>query len=99
MKPLNPTDVIWLSGSADEINHFLKSEEIRDHAIVLGHPDDAKRTLMAGSHMIQGLAWEVNVKPLLDRVLHGQTELEIAFLLLQGKVLGLVKESVKEVRE
>jgi hypothetical protein len=90
MKPLNPTDVIWLSGSADEINQFLKSEEIRDHAVILGHPDNPNRTLMTAAQ--PGPVYESNFKPLLR-----QAELEIVFLLLQGKVVGLIKESVKEV--
>jgi hypothetical protein len=85
MKPLNPSNVIWLSGSAGEIDQFLKSEEVRDHAIILGHPDDAKRALIAAAQ--PGPAWEVNFKPLL-----GQDELEIVFLLMQGQVLGVIKQ-------
>ena len=85
MKPLNPSNVIWLTGSTAEIDLFLKSQEVRDHAIILGHPDDAKRTLL--SAVQPGIAFELNFKPLLN----GQ-ELEIVFLLLQGQVIGLVKQ-------
>ena len=45
MTPLNASDVIWLSGTGDEISVFLKSSEVRDKAVVLGHPKDAKRML------------------------------------------------------
>ncbi len=91
MKPLNPTDVIWLAGTADEVDRFLKSDEVREHMIILGHPDDAKRALIAAAQ--PGPAWEINFKPLL-----GQGDLEIVFLLVQGKVVGLIKEAVKEVK-
>ena len=86
MKPLNPTDVIWLAGTGEEISVFLKSDEVRDHMIILGHADDAKRTIIATAQ--PGLAWEINFKPLL-----AQEGLEIVFLLVQGKVLGLVKQA------
>jgi hypothetical protein len=90
MKPLNPTDVIWLAGSGQEIDLFLKSDVIREHAIVLGHPNgDAKRTLLAAAQ--PGPSWEINFKPLLA----GQ-DLEIVFLLVQGKIMGLVKQTAKE---
>ena len=45
MTPLNPSDVVWLAGTGDEISLFLKSPEVRDKAVVLGHPKDAKRML------------------------------------------------------
>jgi hypothetical protein len=85
MKPLNPTDVIWLAGTAEEVDLFLKSDEVRDHSIILGHPDDARKTIVATAQ--PGLAWEINFKPLLL-----EKDLEIVFLLVQGKVLGLVKQ-------
>jgi hypothetical protein len=91
LKPLNPHDVIWLAGAAEEINLFLKSEQVRDHAIILGHPNDAKRALLAAAQ--PGAVYESNFKPLL-----GQGELEIVFLLMQGKVIGLIKQAGKEVR-
>jgi hypothetical protein len=90
MKPLNPTDVIWLSGTAAEVDLFLKSTEVRDHMIILGHPDDVKRTLISTAQ--PGIAWEINFKPLLL-----EKDLEIVFLLVQGKVVGLVKQPAKEV--
>jgi hypothetical protein len=90
MKPLNPSDVIWLAGSAQEVDQFLKSEEVREHMIILGHPDDAKKTIISTAQ--PGLSWEINFKPLLD-----QKDLEIVFLLVQGKVIGLIKQAVKEV--
>lgn len=93
MKPLNPSDVIWLAGSAEEIDLFLKSEPVRDHAIILGHPDDAKRTLILMAAAQPGPVYESNYKPLLR-----QEELEIAFLLMQGKVVGLIKQARKKVR-
>ena len=93
MKPLNPSNVIWLAGSAGEIDMFLKSPEVHDHVIILGHPDDAKRALIAAAQ--PGPAWEVNFKPLL-----GQGELEIVFLLMQGQVVGLIKQRPNgEVKE
>jgi hypothetical protein len=90
MRPLNPTETIWLAGTPEEIDKFLKSEAVRDHAIILGHPDDAKRTIIATAQ--PSPAWEVNFKPLL-----AEKDLEIVFLLIQGKVMGLVKQPAKEV--
>lgn len=86
MKPLNPTDVIWLAGTGEEISLFLKSDEVRDHLIFLGHADDAKRTIIATAQ--PGLAWEINFKPLL-----AQDGLEIAYVLVQGKIIGLIKQA------
>lgn len=86
MKPLNPTDVIWLGGTGEEISLFLKSDEVRDHMIVLGHADDARKTIIATAQ--PSIAWEINFKPLLL-----EKDLEIVFLLVQGKVLGLVKHA------
>lgn len=85
MKPLNPSAVLWLAGTSEEVDLFLKSDEIRNHAIILGHPDDARKTIIATAQ--PGPAWEINFKPLL-----AQEDLEIVFLLVQGKVVGLVKQ-------
>jgi hypothetical protein len=90
MKPLNPQDVIWLTRTPDEIDKFLRSPEVRDHTIVLGYAEDAKRTLMTAAQ--PGPVYESNFKPLLAR-----EGLEIAFLLMQGKVVGLIKRPVKGV--
>jgi hypothetical protein len=93
MKPLNPTDVIWLGGTGEEVDRFLKSGEVRDHMIILGHPDDARKTIIATAQ--PGLPWEINFKPLLQ-----EKDLEIVFVLVQGKVVGLVKHAeVKDKRE
>ena len=89
MTPLNPSDVVWLSGTGDEISLFLKSPEVRDKAVVLGHPKDAKRML------------ELHIAPgpigMTLSNLHRQESVEICFLLMQGKIIGLIKETEKEV--
>ena len=90
MTPLNPGDVIWLSGTGDEISLFLKSSEVRDKAVVLGHPKDAKRMLEL--HIAPGPIG-MTLKSLQD-----QEALEIVLLLMQGKIIGLIRETEKEVR-
>ena len=93
MTPLNMSDVIWLSGTGDEISAFLKSPEVRDKAVVLGHPKDAKRMLrMLELHIAPGPIG-MTLKSLQD-----QEVLEIVLLLMQGKIIGLIKETEKEVR-
>lgn len=87
MNALNPGDVIWLSGTADEINLFLKSEQVRDRAVFLGHPDDAKRMLQ--KHIQPGVLGIA-----LSRLVE-QRDLEIAFILLEGKIVGLIREEKK----
>jgi len=85
MTPLNASDVIWLSGTGDEISVFLKSSEVRDKAVVLGHPKDAKRML------------ELHIAPgpigMALSNLYRQESVEICFLLMQGKIIGLIKEA------
>ena len=84
MKPLNPGDVIWLSGSATEIDAFLKSPAVKDRAVFLGSPDDPKRCLML--HVMPG--------PLGQALQHhiSAKSVSITFLLLEGKVVGLIRE-------
>jgi hypothetical protein len=88
MKPLNPGDVIWLVGSAEEVDTFLKDPQVRDRGLLLGHPEDAKRCLIL--HATPSPTGAELIK------LSREPNLEVCFLLLEGKVIGLIKQEPKK---
>ena len=89
MRPLNPSDVIWLIGDPTEISAFLLLDQVHEKGIVLGHPENSVDYLR--SHITAGpLGRE------LERYIRTAKKPQICFLLLEGRVVGLIREEAEE---
>ena len=92
MRPLNPSDVIWLVGDPSEISEFLNHEQVSEKGIFLGHPENSVDYLR--SHITAGpLGRE------LERYIRTAKKPQICFLLLEGRVVGLIREEPKSEPE
>jgi hypothetical protein len=87
MKPLNPQDVTWLMGTKAEIENLLQYEG-DERILKLGHMDDVRGTLAITANA----ANIENIKSLLRL-----EKVPAAYVLIQGKLFGLITETVKEV--
>lgn len=82
MRPLNVRDVIWIEGTADEVDKFLHNPDIEN----LGHADNVR--ILLGMHP------EPHTMPSVTKYL-AQKTVPAAFVLLQGKIIGLLCEPAK----
>jgi hypothetical protein len=79
MRPLNPTQILWLEGTRDEVNRFLADT---DRVVKLGHEENVR-------HLLACVATPQNlnmISPYLER----GVEPTAAFVMVQGRIIGLV---------
>ncbi len=82
MRPMNVRDVLWIEGTSDEIDKFLHNPDIEK----LGHADNVRNLL--------GMHPEPHSMPSVAKYLAEKT-VPAAFVLLQGKIIGLLCEPEK----
>ena len=80
MNPLNLTQVLWLSGTKDEINAFYENHDV----FKLGWNENVRDMLIKATNQ----STLTNMEPFLK--LGKDSKIQGAFALLQGKIIGLV---------
>ena len=90
MKPLNLSGVLWLSGTAQEIEQFIRDAEGKHRAILVGHKENIR------SQLVRIARWD-NLEGLQGFIVRTGKEdsVEAAFLLVQGQVIGLLVDPAK----
>ena len=94
LKPLNLSSVIWLSGTAPEIDQFISDAQQKHRAVLIGHTANIR------SQLIRITKWD-NLEGLQGFIVKNgrEAEVEAAFLLIQGNVIGLLVEPTKPEEE
>jgi len=90
MKPLNLSSIIWLSGTRTELDKFISESQQKHRAVLLGHSPNIR------SQLIRIAKWD-NLEGLQGYIVKNSKEanVEAAFLLVQGQVIGLLVEPEK----
>ena len=85
MIPLNLKEIAWLAGTADELHKFLTDH--KDEVFVFGNLENCR------SLLVKSTDW-LNMDTL-DPLLGPKTAIPASFLLIQGKIVGLIQLPAK----
>jgi hypothetical protein len=79
MRPLNPTQVLWLEGNSDDINRLLSDS---DRVMKLGQSENVR-------HLLAAIATPQNIN-IISPYLQKGLEPTAAFVMVQGTIIGLI---------